>query len=66
MATGRTCVRSQGACFAGVEASLSYVQCLLSLVSSLINVSFFMLHDWILHITHRHRQQSGESQREQG
>ena len=36
----KNCVRSQGACFGGTEASLSYVQCSLYLEASSINVSF--------------------------
>ena len=32
----------------GIEASLSYVQCFLYLVSSLISVSIFIVHVWIL------------------
>ena len=40
-------MRSQGAYFEGTEASLSYVQCFLYLVSSSINVSiFFILYSW--------------------
>ena len=35
------CVRSQGTYFEGTEASLSYVQCFLYLVSSSINVFIF-------------------------
>ena len=38
-----TCVRSQGACFKRTEASSSYVQCFLCLVSSAINVSIFLI-----------------------
>ena len=41
MVLGENCVRSQGACFEGIEVSMSYVQCFLYLVSSSINVSIF-------------------------
>ena len=40
-------MRFQSAYFGGNEASLSYVQRFLYLVSSSVNISSFRLHDWI-------------------
>ena len=47
MATGRTVWGPKVPTVKGTEASLSYVQCFLYLVSSLINSLFFIFHGWI-------------------
>ena len=47
MAMGRTVGGAKVPTLKETEASLSYVQCFLYLVSSSINVSIFVLHDQI-------------------
>ena len=47
MAIGRTVWGPKVPTLKGTEASLSYVQCFLYLVSSSVNVSIFILHGWI-------------------
>ena len=46
LSRGRDAGRTQGAYLKGTEASLSYVQCFLYLVSSSINVSNFHI-EWL-------------------